>query len=123
MPPVAANAQQFDLITDDPRTESHPGMLAEFAEFYRASRDLRGLLTQAQAARILGVQSGQVGAWVTRGRLSSRVVADVRMVSAAEVLALYKERSVEIRKGAGYGVKAPSLADLAEAALADLDMK
>jgi hypothetical protein len=119
---ASVTAQQFDLISDDPRRESHPGMFAEFAEFYRASRELRGLLTQAQAAKILGVQRGQIGSWITRGRLSSRFVADVRMVSAGEVLALYKERQEEIRKSGGRGVKAPSLSELAQAAWEDMDM-
>lgn len=115
-----AAVQQFDLITDDPRVDSEPGLIAELSEYLRAARDLRGLMTQSQAKRILQVPSGQISTWITRGRLSSRMVVGVRMVSAAEVVALLKERQHEIRKSGGRGVKAPSLAELAQAAWEDM---
>jgi len=113
-------AEQADLITDDPRCEASVGV-SDLREYWNATRDLHGLITQSQAARILGVQSGQIGNWTSRGRLSSRVVAGVRMVSAGEVAALLKERQTEIRRAGGRGVKAPSLAGLVEDAMKDMD--
>lgn len=115
-----AAAQQYDLITDDPRVDSDSSFLAELGEYLRAARELRGLMTQSQAKRILQVPSGQISTWITRGRLSSRMVVGVRMVSAAEVVALHKERQHEIRKSGGRGIKAPSLAELAQAAWEDM---
>jgi hypothetical protein len=113
-------AEQADLITDDPRCATSAAV-SDFREYWNATRDLHGLLTQTQAARILNVKSGQVCTWVRRGRLTSRVVAGVRMVSAGEVLALVKERQKEIRHAGGQGVKAPSLSDLVEAAMRDME--
>lgn len=113
-------ASQLDLITDDPRVSGISGAIAEFRAFYQASRELHGLLTQSQAAKILDVDSSQVCTWVRKGRLSSRVVCDVRMVSAGEVLALHKERELDGPRGGGRGRKAPSLSDLSAAAYEDV---
>lgn len=117
--PSAVTAEQFELVTDDPRRDS---ISDELRQWWKASREMRGLLTQSQAALILGVQTGQIGSWVSRGRLSSRVVAGVRMVGGAEVAALLQERNREIRCSGGRGVKAPSLASLADAAWEDMGM-
>lgn len=118
MPP-AITAEQFELLSDDPRRES---VTDELRQWWQASREMKGLLTQNQAALILGVQTGQIGNWIRRGRLSSRVVAGVRMVGGGEVAALLQERQNEIRKSGGRGVKAPSLSALADAAWTDLGM-
>jgi len=117
--PSAITAEQFELVSDDPRRES---ISDELRQWWQASREMRGLLTQSQAALILGVSGGQVGVWVKRGRLSSRVVAGVRMVGGAEVTALLHERNAEVRCAGGRGIKAPSLASLADAAWEDMGM-
>ena len=116
---MSSAAIQADLISDDPRREAEKGVFAEFAEFYQASKELHGLLTQSQAKRMLGVSSGHLGTWISRGRISSRVISGVRMVSAGEVLALVKERQTEKSEG-GRGHKAPSLANMVEDAYNDL---
>jgi len=118
MPFVAA--QQFELISDDPRCED--SLVSELREFWKATREMHGVLTQTQAARILGVSAGQVGVWMQRGRLTVRVVAGARMVGGAEVAALLRERQSEIRASGGRGIKAPSLAELSAAAWQDLKM-
>jgi len=117
--PSAVTAEQFELVTDDPRRES---VSDELRQWWKASREMRGLLTQSQAALILGVQTGQICSWVSRGRLSSRVVAGVRMVGGAEVAALLQERNQQIRCSGGRGIKAPSLSSLADAAWEDMGM-
>lgn len=116
-----AHAAQFDLITDDPRIEVQKGVLAELVSFVEASKEHRGLLTMSQAAKILGVPSGQVSTWTSRGRISSMEVLGVKMVSASEVLALYKERKAEVKSKGGAGLKAPSLAEIAGAAWDDFE--
>jgi hypothetical protein len=118
---MAANATQFDLISDDPRCEPEKGGLAaEFHEFVQAQRELGGLLTPKQAARILGVGVNHMTCWQARGRITSRVVLGVRMVSGAEVLALYRQRLKEGVK-IGRPVRGtPSLVDLAKEARSDL---
>lgn len=113
-------AEQAELISDDPRCEL-ASAASDFRLWYQAQKEMRGLLTQAQAALLLGVSRGQVGVWVQRGRLSSRVVAGVRMVGGGEVAALLKERQTEIRSAGGRGVKAPSLASLIDAAWEDME--
>jgi hypothetical protein len=118
MPVVTA--EQFDLITDDPRREGYQGLLAELREFHAATQELGGLLTQGQAAKILNVSASQVGVWTSRGRLRSRCVAGVRMVAAGEVTALLRERMAGVVHPVGRGHKAPSLADVAKAAWADV---
>ena len=116
------HAAQIDLIDDDPRVAPQKGPLAELIEFVQASKEMRGLITTGQAAKILSVPTSQVSVWVSRGRLSSRSILGARMVSAAEVLALFKERTEEgIRKSGGRGIKAPCLSGLAEAAWDDID--
>lgn len=115
----AVTAEQFDLITDDPRREEYPGMMAEISQFYQASRELGGLLGQSQAARILEVNQGMITKWINKGRLQSRVVAGVRMVSGAEVKALYLERANGERLKGGRGNKAPTLVELTNLAWQD----
>jgi hypothetical protein len=117
-----AIALQPELITNDPRLDAESsGIIEDLREFVRASRELRGLLTTGQAAQILGVAPGAVRTWVLRKRLSSVRILGVVMVSAAEVLALHRQRVAEGVSSGGRGHKAPSLAVLAEAAWADIE--
>lgn len=118
----AAAAIQADLITDDPRREvASSGVVADLRDFIRAQRELRGLLTAGQAAKILGVHSSSIGVWVRRGRLTARDVLGVQMVSAAEVLAMHRQRTSEGLPTGGRGCKAPSLGELADEAWRDID--
>lgn len=118
---MSVTAAQFDLITDDPRTE-FPGIRAGILEFIHASKEMGGLLTMTQAAKILDVTSGQISVWASRGRIRSRVVLEVKMVAASDVIALHKERTQEGLRTGGRGMKAPSLADMAKAAWDDLEV-
>jgi hypothetical protein len=111
---------QYDLITDDPRVE-FAGVRAGIQEFVQATKELGGLLTMTQAGKILDVPSSQVSVWAARGRIRSKVVLDVKMVSAGDVMALHKERTEEGIRTGGRGMKAPSLADIAKAAWDDID--
>lgn len=114
-----AAVAQAELISDDPRCEVSQGVMADVREFVQASREFHGLLTPGQACKILDVSSGQMSVWLRRGRLRSKVVLGVRMVSAGEVMALHKQRTQEgVRVG---GRKAASLADVAAAAWEDID--
>lgn len=119
---MALAAQQFDLITDDPRIEENsPKGIQEFRRFRALQKEHGNLLTSGQAARILGVSSNQVSSWVGRQRFTSFLCMGARMIPAAEVIALYKERTEEgIRTGAGQGSKAPSLAEMARLMWNDL---
>lgn len=119
---MVAGALQADMFPDLPSSDASCGVVAELRQFYRASRELRGLLTQSQASRILNCQTGVISNLISRGRLSFREVAGVRMVSAAEILALHKERDSESRNVGGRGLKAPSLSQLADAAWDDMGM-
>jgi len=120
--PVSAAVIQPELISDDPRRDAEStGVLADLRAFVQASRELGGLLTSGQAAKILGVQSAAVGVWVRRGRLSARDVLGVQMVSAPEVLALHRQRFAEGVAPGGRGNKAPSLSVLAAEAWRDID--
>jgi len=114
----AITAEQFDLITDDPRVEC--SSLSELRQFWQASKELGGLLTQSQAARILNVDAGCIHMWIQRGKLQSREVAGVRMVGGVEITALLRQRKTEAKNVGGRGHKSPSLCDLIEAAKADL---
>lgn len=120
---MPATAQQYDLITDDPRCEENgPKAIQEFRRFRDLQKEHGNLLTTGQAARIIGVPTSQIGAWVGRQRFTSFLVMGARMIPAAEVIALYKERTEEgIRTGAGQGSKAPSLAEMARLMWHDLD--
>lgn len=120
---MALAAEQFDLITDDPRTDdAGPSAIREFRRFRALQKEHGNLLTSGQAARILGVSSNQVSSWVARQRFTSFLVMGARMIPAAEVIALYKERTEQgIRTGAGQGSKAPSLAEMARLMWNDLE--
>lgn len=120
---MAATAEQFDLITDDPRCEDTLGNpFKEFKRFRELQKEHGNLLTISQAARILDVTSSQVSVWVSRQRFTSYTCLGAKMIPAIEVIALYKERAEEgIRTGAGRGVKAPSLAEMAKLMWNDLD--
>ncbi len=120
---MQASAEQFDLITDDPRAEEKgPKAIQEWKRFRALQKEYGSLLTGGQAARILGVSPGQVGSWVGRQRFTSFSVMGSRMIPASEVIALYKERTEQgIRTGAGQGAKAPSLAEMAKLMWDDLD--
>lgn len=117
---ATASPVQFDLITDDPRSDVT--LTDELREWWQASKELKGLLVPAQAARILGVTRGQMGTWIQRGRITSRVVCGIRMVSGGEVAALLKERKEKVRSSGGRGVKAPSLSGLVADAWEDMGM-
>jgi len=118
---MAIAALQPELISDDPRCEDSQGIMADIREFVASSRECGGLLTVGQAAKILDVSSGQVSSWALRGRIKSKMVLGVRMVSAGEVLALRRERSTEALKTGGRGHKAASLADLVFSAWQDIE--
>lgn len=120
---MALAAEQFDLITDDPRTDdAGPSAIKEFRRFRELQKEHGTLLTPSQAARILGVSPNQVSTWVARQRFTSFVVMGSRMIPAAEIIALYKERTEQgIRTGAGQGSKAPSLAEMSRLMWKDLD--
>lgn len=111
-------AEQFDLISDDPREQ--PSAFSELRDFWKASKELGGLLTQAQAAKILDVTRGALGSWIQRGKLQTRCVAGVNMVSGAEVAALLRQRKTEALSVGGRGLKSPTMAELVEAAREDL---
>jgi hypothetical protein len=115
-------AAQAELISDDPRCESSKGVLADVREFVQASRDLHGLLTPGQACKILNVSTGQMSVWLSRGRITSKVILGVRMVSAGEVMALHRERNSEEIKAGRRPLGSPSLSDLASSAWSDMDM-
>lgn len=117
---MAVAITQPELISDDPRCEGH-GVLADFRDFIQASKECKGLLTIGQAARILDVTSGQMSVWVNRGRIKSKVVVGVKMVSAGEVAALLRERNQDGVRTGGRGMKAPSLADMVSTAWEDID--
>lgn len=110
-------SNQSDLITGDPRREVRKTALAEIRDYIRASREQGGLITQGQAARLLEVSGGQVGVWLRRGRLTSFDVAGLKMVSAAEIMVLMKDRQAGRIPGPGRGLKAPSLSDFVSDAL------
>lgn len=121
-PVSVSTVVQAELISDDPRVDSRSsGIMDGLREFVLASRELRGLLTTGQAAQILGVSPGQVRAWVCRKRLTSARIFGVVMVSAAEVLALHRERAADGPAVGGRGHKVPSLVALAESAWSDID--
>jgi hypothetical protein len=111
-------AQQFDLISDDPRAQ--PSALSELREFWQASKELGGLLTQSQAAKILDIAPGSIAVWVQKGKLQTRTVAGVRMVGGIEITALLRQRQTEAKSVGGRGHKSASLADLTAAAREDL---
>lgn len=118
---LMAVAAQIDLITDDPRCEATQGIMADIREFVQASRECGGLLTMGQAAKILDVGANQVSVWVARGRIKSKVVLGVKMVSAGEVLAFYRERAANGTKPGPRGLSAPLLADLVSTAWEDIE--
>ena len=95
--------------------------MADVREFIQATKELHGLLTPGQACKILDVSTGQMSVWTRRGRISSKMILGVRMVSAGEVMALLRERNQEAVRAGGRGVKAPSLSALAASAWEDID--
>jgi len=111
-------AQQFELITDDSRAPICS--LTQLRQFWKDSKELGGLLTQAQAAKILDVSPGNITTWIQRGKLQFRTVAGVRMVGGFEITALLRQRKTEALSVGGRGYKAPSLSDMIEAAREDL---
>lgn len=118
--PRMSVAAQAELITDDPRCDgSFAEDLRELKRFWDLSREHGGLLTCSQAAKILDVTSSHVSAWRHQGRLSSFEVLGTRMLPAGEVMGLRRERDQGIRHAGGRGLKAPSLVELAKAALKD----
>jgi hypothetical protein len=114
-------AAQAELISDDPRVEPSQGVMSDVREFIQATRDLHGLLTPGQACKILNLSTGQMSVWTRRGRISSKVILGVRMVSAGEVMALLRERNAEEIKAGRRPLGSPSLSDLASSAWEEID--
>lgn len=112
---ATATAEQFELIEDDPRIEC-TGM--DMIRQWRAARKEHGeLVARGFAAQILGVSSGQVAVWCTRGRLSDIVIGSIKAVALDEVVALRKERMENELSVGGYGKKMPSMAEVVRASL------
>ena len=113
-------AEQFELITSDPRAEKVFSVMDEWRKFRELSKQEGGLITAGAAGKFLGVPTGQVNSWMSRGRLSVFELQDVKFLSGREVMALYKEREVEGPRTGGRGKKAPSLAEVVRAAAEDM---
>lgn len=114
MTTVAGLVEQYELISDDPRVDSDDiGPL----QLYRAWRKAQaehpgGLLARPLAAEILGVSHGQLGSWISRGRLTNVCIGPVKMVPADEVMALWRERRDKGCSVGGRGKKLPSMAEV-----------
>lgn len=119
---LPVTAIQPELIVDDLRRPVESvGIVAELREVMKAQREMGGLLTSGQAAKVLGVNSGAINVWVRRGRLTGRDVLGVLMVSASEVLAMHRQRESDGVSVGGRGLKAASIRDMAEQAWRDID--
>jgi len=113
---MSAKPEQPELIDDDPRQQI-ADVLEEWRESRRVAKEQGGLLTSRQAARILGVTPNQVTVWMAKGRLTVWCFLGNNLVSAGEVLALYKERRDKGVRLYYCGNPAPPLSGLAPAAL------
>ena len=114
----AATRNDVELITDDPRKEI-ASVLGEWRAFRETCKEEGGLITQGQAAVILGVSSGTMSVWMGRGRFSTFKFLGAKFVSSREVLACYDQREKGEMAVGGRGHKAPALADLVRAAKVD----
>jgi len=113
-------AEQLELITDDPRVkETVRGVVQEWKAFRATSKEVGGLITRSQAAKILDSTTDVICTWIRRGRLTGYNFLGTHFCSSKEVLLLAKERlEGNISKG-GRGKKAPSLAEMVKAAKSD----
>ena len=110
--PLAATAEQFELITDDPRADVEElGPIALLSQFRAAQAEHGELIARPLAAAILGVSAQQVGYWCLKGRLTNIEIGPVKMVSGSEVQALYQERLENDLPVGGRGKKLPSMAE------------
>lgn len=101
---------QLELIEDDPRVPAEELGPLQLIRAFRAAKNEHGdLIARPLAAEILGVGANQIGVWTARGRLTDVRVGSVKLVPAAEVLALFKEREIKINVG---GRKLPSMAEV-----------
>lgn len=110
---TADDLEQYELITDDSRVDAeHIGPLQLFRAFRKAREEYGELLSRPLVCEVLGVTSGQLSVWLSRGRLTDVAIGTVRLVPADEVLALYQERASGTVSHGGRGKKLPSMAEV-----------
>lgn len=110
----ASVAEQFELIKDDPRVDdSEMGPIQLLRAWKQAYSDHPGgLIARPLAAAILGISTAHVANLCARGRLSDVSIGPCKLVSAAEVEALWEERKRNGLSVGGRGKKLPSMAEV-----------
>lgn len=110
----ACTAEQFELISDDPRVdESDVGPLELIRQWRKAHADHPGgLVTRPFAAELLGISTSQIGVWTLSGRLTDVVIGPARMLPVDEVMAMWRERREQGLSVGGRGKKLPSMAEV-----------
>lgn len=111
-PPVDGHVSS-ELISDDPRKEiPHACEIRELCEAFEKHGQL---VTTGQAARILDRSTGQLGAWLNRGRFTRIDSLGAVLLPLAEVMAYKRLRDSGADLSGGRGRRVPSKEDLRRA--------
>lgn len=115
---TTAEIEQFELIEDDPRSESESGSTRGMLQQWRNARAEHGeLISRAFGAALLGVSAGQVAVWCSRGRLTNIECGIYKTVALDEVIALRQERIDKELPVGGKGKKLPSMSEVIKLSL------
>jgi len=110
---MQATLDQYELIEDDPRVDAEKAGPMELLRAWRDAREKHGeLISRAFAASLLGVGTGHISVWCSRGRLTDVKIGKITAVALDEILALRDERMNEGLSVGGHGKKMPSMAEV-----------
>lgn len=110
----ASTAEQFELISDDPRVDDADlGPLQLIRAWRKANADHPGgLIARPLAAEILGISTAHISSLVGRGRFTDVAIGPCKLLPVDEVMALWRERRDEGLSVGGRGKKLPSMAEV-----------
>jgi len=112
---TSVTADQLELIKDDPRKEASDLGPLEMIRKVKEAREEHGeLISHPMACEILGISSGTLSTYLSRGKLTRIDIGPMKLLSGREIEAFYNERKSGVKYPSGRGHKRPTLAEVAK---------
>ena len=110
---AAINADQFEMLLNDPRVESaEPSVKEELRQFIEATKKHGGLLSPRQVAAIANVSYPTIFRHIKAGRFTTYRFVDTTLLPLDEVRIYIQARTETAFSKGGRGLKAPKFKDL-----------
>ena len=109
----STTAEQFDFPLDDPRIEgSEPSAWDDLKLYRKLCSEHGGVLSQAQAATLAGVDASTIRGLCARGHFTTFHLMGLKCLPVDEVKEYIRRRNSDLMAKGGRGIKAPRLRDM-----------